>query len=265
MTKLPYGENRMFRALKVLSCAVALMAFGILAASCGSGNAQYRLVNAIPISSQYGTGGFDIYMNGSSTGWTSVAFTFTEPSSAGKYQSVGAGSDTLEVYPAGEAGLAGDQVITSALNFSGGSQYTAVLTGNSTSGTYPLAAQRYSDNNSQIPSSGNALFRVIDASLTTGALDVYILPPGTYPYSNPHPSPTVTGLSFPNASSYNNVGLPTSNTLDVYVTASGSTNPISQVPVGNLAGGKSIRTIVVVDANGGGTIGSTPMIEADIN
>jgi Domain of unknown function (DUF4397) len=256
----------MSRVLKAVSFALAIVGLGVFAASCGNGNAQYRVVNAISTTTTYDANGFAIYMNGSSV-WTNVGFPFTEPSSSGKYQSVGAGTDTLDVYPEASAGQANAQVISSALNLSGGKQYTVVLTGDTST---PLAVQKYTDNNTTIPTSGNAEFRVINASPITSNLngvDVYVLPPGTTPSTPNAPKLSSSALTFGSVISYTNVGLPTSNALNVYVTAHGGTGQYAlpfPMPISGLTGGTSIRTIVITD-DGGGVSPPQLLLLTDVN
>ena len=91
------------RAVKIVCFALAVAGLGLLAASCGNGNAQYRVVNAISDTSLLDPNGLAIYMNGGSV-WANVPFPQTEPSSAGKYQNVQGGTDTLDVYKEAQAG-----------------------------------------------------------------------------------------------------------------------------------------------------------------
>jgi len=244
-------------AVKVAFFALAVAGFGALAASCGNGNAQYRIVNAIANTSLLDPNGLALYMNGSSV-WTNVAFAQTEPSSAGKYQNISGGTDTLDVYKEASAGQGGDQIISSGLDLSGNTQTTVVLIGNES--TKP-AAQKFTDNNTTQPTSGNAEFRIINASPVTqnvNGVDVYILPSGTTPSTPNAPKINSSALTFSiNNSSfipYTNVGLPASNSLNVYVTAHGQTgiyaNPFP-LAVSGLTGGTSIRTIVITDTSPG--------------
>jgi len=246
----------MARAVKIVCFALAVASLGLLgllAASCGNGNAQYRVVNAISDTSTLDPNGLAIYMNGGSV-WTSVPFTQTEPSSAGKYQNQQGGADTIDVYPEASAGEGGDEIINSALNLSGDTQYTVVLTGNESTQVY--AASKFTDDNSTTkPTSGNALFRIINASAVSNpnGVDVYILPPGTSP-TNPPTSPMFnsTALLYQSATAYTNVGLPPGNSLTVYVTPHGErVNYALPLAVSGLTGGISIRTIVIMDTSPG--------------
>ncbi|MGB9235869.1 MAG: DUF4397 domain-containing protein [Terriglobales bacterium] len=244
---------------KVLSCAFAIVAIAILAASCGSGNAQYRVVNAIPNTTTFDPNGFAIYMNGTGL-WTDVEFPATEPSSSGKYQSVSGGTDTIQVYPTSEAGQTGAvAVISSALNLGGGTQYTVVLAGNSTASgaTYPLAAQLITDNN-PTPTSGDAGIRVIDASISLseqGSVDVLSLPTGDTCCAG---ATTIgSGLQYPQNTGtgnintgYQNVGIPTNGSVTLWVTA--HNNTADQIYHNSLTvtAGQNY-TVVLVDSVGG--------------
>ncbi len=253
----------MSRVLKVLSFALAVFAFGAFAASCGSGNAQYRVVNAIPNTTQFfDPNGFAIYMNGTGI-WSDVTFTITEPNSNGKYQSVSGGSDTLDVYKQAESGQTGaTAVINSALSLGGGIQYTLVLTGNATS-AYPVAAQLITDNN-PTPTSGDAGVRIIDTSLVLGAVDIYVLPPGTVcDVTTPCPSSAkiASSLVFPANggsgdinSGYQNVGIPANGSVVIWVTPAGNgADPIYHSTSCCTFNAGQNYTLVFADANGGGS------------
>jgi uncharacterized protein DUF4397 len=225
----------MSRLLKVLSFALVVVALGAFAASCGNGNAQYRVVNAIPNTTTFDSAGFAVYMNGAAV-FSNVTFPGVFPNSNGKYQSVSNSSNTLALYTQSEAGQVGaTPLISSALNLGGGTQYTIVLAGNSTASgaTYPLAAQVITDPipTATFPASGDAGVRIIDTSLTLGAVDVFDLPPSfTCDVSTPCPSNAkiASGLVYgANGSSgninsgYQNVGL-TNGQVAIWVTASGN-------------------------------------------
>jgi len=245
--------------LKILCSAFAVVVIGIFAASCGSGNAQYRVVNAIANTTQeFDPNGFAIYMNGGSI-WTSVCFPCSEPSSNNKYQSVSGGSDTLEVFRNSDAGQTGAQpLVSSSLSLGGGTQYTVVLAGNSTAtgATYPLAEQLITDNN-PIPTSGDAGIRVIDASLNLPSVDIYVLPTGTACSPCPSAGKIASGLQYPQSagtgnisSGYQNVGVPTNPTVVVWVTGAGNaSDPIFNHSYTLTAGNN--YTLVLADSSGG--------------
>jgi len=255
----------MSRVFKVLPFALAVIAFGILAASCGNGNAHYRVVNTVANTTSFNSGGFDITINGSVV-WPGVPFPATEPTSTGKYQSASGGTDTLGVYQAGQGGQTGaTPLFTSALNLSGGTDYTVVLGGNSTASgaTYPLATQVISDLN-PTPTAGDAGVRIIDASpyltgLDPTGVDVFVLPPppegeccteGTGQVASALLYPQSGGSGNIN-SGYTNVGIPTSGSVWVWVT--GHNNTLFEIyhNAYTLNVGQNY-TLVLADAIGGG-------------
>ncbi|MFZ0479705.1 MAG: DUF4397 domain-containing protein [Terriglobales bacterium] len=249
------------RLFKILSFALAVVGIGMLAASCGSGNAQYRVVNAIPTTTTFNTNGFDIQMNGA-TIWTSVGFGSTEPSPTSKYQSVSGGNATLEVFDAGQAGVQGAvPLLNTALNLGGGKQYTVILGGNSNASgaTYPLAAQVITDTN-PTPTSGDVGIRVLDASLalaSIGSVDVYALP-STATCCTPGTGQVGSGLQYPQSGGsgnidggYENIGLAPSLTL--WVTEHNNASDILfHSTISSLNAGQNY-TLVLIDAPGGGS------------
>jgi len=243
----------MLRAVKIVCFALAVAGLGILAASCGNGNAAYRVVNAISNTTLLDPDGYlAVYMNGSSV-FPQVYFPDTYPS--GSYRHVGGGTDTIDVYGGSSVGVGGHLLFSSSQDLSGSTNYTVVLSGNQST---PPAVRSYTDDNTTtLPLSGNALFRVINASAVTGAngVDVYILPPGTTP-TNPPTAPVFnsSALTYLNNdfTPYTNVGLPSGNSLNVYVTPHGErVNSGQPITVSGLTGGASIRTIVVMDTSPG--------------
>jgi Domain of unknown function (DUF4397) len=241
----------MSRLLKISSFALAVIALGALAASCGSGNAQYRVVNAIPNTTTFDANGFAVYMNGAAV-FSDVCFTCVEP--GGKYQSVSGGSNTLAVYPQSEAGQTGATPdINSTLSLGGSTQYTVVLAGNGS--TVPLAAQVITDTN-PTPTSGDAEIRIIDASLILPSVDVWVLPSSitTCCAQNP-PGQVASGLQYPASvgGGYENVGIPTSGGLTAWVTAhqNGSALILKSSSY-TLTAGQNY-TLVLTDHSGGGS------------
>src|ERR1035438_10081017 len=164
------------RRFKILPFALAIVVLGIFAASCGSGNTKYQLVSAI---ADTPTGGFDITLNGSAM-FSGVGFQMAEPSPT-SYKGISSGSDTLEVFLAGQTA---NPIINSALNLSSGNQYTVIMMGEyserGTTNQFAPAVQPFTDDNTA-PTSGNGKFRIINASPSapSGSPDIYIVPPGT--------------------------------------------------------------------------------------
>lgn len=158
----------MFRLLKALPLTLALAASTFFTASCGSSSSQVRVVDAIPDAPV----GLDVAINGKNV-FTNVTFGISgsvEPSSG--YQKVSAGSDSIEVF---QTGTTTPVIQPTSISFGSSSQYTVVLIGRYGS---PPTAFQFTDNNTA-PTSGNVEFRIIHASPSTAAVDIYIVPPGT--------------------------------------------------------------------------------------
>jgi len=246
----------MSRFLRALYLAVAVLAIGIFAASCGSTSTHARFVNTISNGPN-----LDLVMNGS-TAFTNVAFGSVEPTSG--YKSFSSGSDPFIAYP---TGTTSDPLISSNLNLSSSNKYLVVLAGlDGNTGTVPPAGIVLTDNNAA-PASGQVNFRMVNAStwaaqnlVNTGAVDVYLVPPGT-PLGSV--TPNSTALQYTQASAYLPVGVPTGGTLEMDITVSGSTVPLFTQNYSVTAG--QVRTVVLDDTAGGISINTTPVFLADLN
>ena len=253
----------MSRLWKALCLALAVVALGVFAASCGAGGTSYRIINAIANYNYQGTGGFDITLNGS-TEFTGVQFTNINPPGKDAYKSVSPGSQTLDVFPHAMT-VGGVPVIESSFNFSSHTRYTVVLMGNNTFNLY--AAQPFTDND-VAPASGDFEFRVIDASNNlpnpqpgqSGGVDIYIVgSPNVVTGPNP-PAPNAN-LVYGSASSY--VSNPAGSTWWLVVTAHTGHIPIIS-PTSYTPKALQIETIVLVDGQNGFGVGS-PLIYSDLN
>ncbi|HUB03122.1 MAG TPA: DUF4397 domain-containing protein [Terriglobales bacterium] len=238
------------RSVKVLFSAVALVGIAAFAASCGSNNADFRVFNAIATSPNNILGSaFDVWINGSLL-YSNLNFGGTQPNTG--YKSITSGSDTMEVF---QTGTSTNPYINSPLNLGGSNTYTVVLTGTSptsTSGQSNGYAASVKQDTNTAPTTGNVNIRIINAAINAsatvgGGFDVYILPPGTTP-STPGVTPQVSKLTPINASPY--VGVSTSGSLTVYVTAPGSRTQINNEPLSGLTATVSIRTIIITDSGG---------------
>jgi hypothetical protein len=241
----------MSRLLKALSLALALIALGVFAASCGSSSAQLRVVQAISDSPV----NLDIDLNGKST-FTNVGFESIQPSTG--YQKVSTGSDPIEVF---NTGTTTDVIASTNLNLGGGSQYTVVLQGYVTAGAGTAnapAAVLLTDNNAA-PSSGNVEFRIINSSPASpsGSVDVYIVPPGT---DITQVTPQVSGLAYGQGSGYQSLA---AATYELVVTPQGNTTRYVDQNYSLTAG--QIRSFVLVDVSGGGALSGLPLELSDLN
>jgi len=239
----------MSRLLKALSLTLALASLSIFAISCGSSSSQLRVVDAIPDAPV----GLDIQLAGK-TIFTDVTFEAIEPNTG--YQKVSSGSNSFEAF---QTGTTTPVINSTSMSLGGSSQYTAVMTGfyADTSGINAPAAILLTDNNAA-PTAGNIEFRIVDASPSAPtSVDVYIVPPGT---DITTVDPQVSGLTFQQASSYQSLA---TAIYAVIVTPSGNKTPFINQDYTLTAG--QIRTLVLVDVNGGGAISPTPVELSDLN
>jgi hypothetical protein len=255
---------RLFQALFVGLVIVGLSIFLI---SCGTNDANYRVVHTIAaIANQYS---IDIDVNDASpvitsSTWADVAFTNVEP--AGSYQKIAAGSDPIEVFQTGTL----TPVINSTPMNLGQNYYTVILLG--AGPTQPPitspAALVLSDNNNT-PTQGNGEFRIINATASvsnSGGLDIYLLPSGTV-FPNQGIQPDVSALGYGQPSIYvSKTGSSggTGGGYQLYVTPHGSQiSYIRGYSLPTLAVGQ-IYSIVLVDFPGGGYIDAQPIILTDL-
>jgi hypothetical protein len=242
----------MFRRFRTLVLVLALAGVTIFAVSCGSSNAQLRIVQAIPdvTSGQ----ALDIYLDGNRTA-TAASFGSVNPSKG--YSSVSSGSRHLQVFLTGQTT---GPYFDGTISLSSGSQYTVVLTGFTTSNN--VAAPLFTDTNTPAPTSGNVSIRVIHASPTwnysyypTG-MDIYVLGPGQTIVEG---TQTVSALGYEHASKYVSAA---ANTYTVIATPPGLPAETDVLPQYAFNSGV-VRTVVFVDSPGGG-LGATPLVLSDL-
>jgi hypothetical protein len=231
----------MFRMLRSLPFALALAALSIFAASCGSSNSKFRLVHAIPDGQAV-----DVLIDGK-TVESAVAFDSVTPSSG--YLSVSSGTRHLQVFPTGTTTNA---YFDGNPSFSGGTSYTFVVGGPTTNTFGTLLT----DNNAT-PTSGDGELRVIHASPSGPTpVDVYVVSPGA-PASG---TPSISGIVYQNASTYLNIP---AGSFDVLITPNGLTAVDIRESFAPSNG--QIRTFVLVDVQGGGSMASSPLVLNDLN
>lgn len=243
----------MLRLLKALPLTLGLACLCFFAASCGSNQSQIRVVHAISDGPA-----LDINVNTTKV-VTNIAFAGVQPTPPA-YDKVTAGSVTLQAYDTGTTtSIVGNNGVSASL--SGSSQYTVLLTG-FLNGTGPTAPTFWeiTDNNAA-PTSGNVEFRIIDGSVNTpsGGFDVFIVPPGTNIQGL---SPQVSGLTFGQGSAYISLTA-AANGYAVIATPHGNQTPDINQNYTLSAG--QIRTIVIVDNQGGGGISAFPLLLNDLN
>lgn len=253
----------MSRLLQALPLTFALAALSIVSASCGSNApAQVRFVHAIQDAPA-----LDIDVTGPNTVSTpefvDLSFLGVQPNQPG-YTSVPSGSDTIAGVLTGTT----TPVFSDTVGWGSGEHYTVVATGFSqTAANGGNVALLSIPDSIPTPPSGHVEFRIIHASPSgPGSVDVYI-------ELNPNKGPglpiAIQGLAYTQASNYvtftfnpNNVTPPPGFT--VYVTASGSTNPIITEPLNPSTAG-AVRTLVLTDVQNGNTMNSSFLELSDLN
>lgn len=236
-----------------LVLTLSLGSLSILATGCG-GNSQVRVVNTISDASV----NYDVAINGT-TLFSDVGFESVSPASG--YQSVSSGGDSIEFF---QTGTTTPVVNATSLHLASSKQYTVVATGyyGDTSGADAPGLVLFADDNT-LPKPGDAEMRVVDASPSApSSVDVYVVPTGTDIASA---TPTISGLIFQQASSYQSLSAATYAYVlyTVIVTPSGSKTPF--INQGYTLSAGQIRTLVLVDASGLKAASQTPLALVDLN
>jgi hypothetical protein len=242
----------MLRLLKTLPLVLAMAAFGIFATSCGTDHSQVRFVQASPQDALVAVN-VDISVDSKSVA-TDLAFGGVAPGSG--YLTVNAGNRTVQVFGTGTTTPA---LINSNINFSSQKQYTVLVSGTANSTTNPVAAVLVTDDISA-PTSGNIKLRVIhESNAGPGHLDVYIVAPGT---DISGLTPNISQLTLQQASGYQSLA---AATYEVIVTDSDDTSKTPLINQSYALTAGQIRTLVVLDVQGGGALSSVPLELNDLN
>jgi hypothetical protein len=202
----------------------------LFATGCGSSNASVRILNAIPIQSN-----IDMLIDSKNVA-SAIPY-----GSASAYISESSGSRHLQIEPTGVSTPFVDQNISLA----SGSYNTVLDTGN--------GATVFTDSHAA-PSSGEVSIRVINASSTLGATDVYVVTSG----NGLGTTPTFSNVGVPTASGYTTVA---AGSYIVYFTTPGTTNVVLATGTLTLSSGQ-VRTVVAMDGQAGGVM--SPVL-ADLN
>jgi Domain of unknown function (DUF4397) len=244
-------KKHMLRLLKSLPLVLALAALSIFASCGGNGDAQVRVVHAIPDAT-----GLDVTVNGNKV-FTDVLFGGVQPTPPA-YTSVGAGSSTVEAFVSGQTS---NPVVQGTGSLSGGSQYTLLLNGFEAQNE-PIA---FIPDNNTAPTSGSVAFRIINASPSSpeSGVDVYIVAPGSE--LGPGVTPQISALGFAQSSGYITLPFaPTGYTL--IVTPNGNQSEyINQTYTFGSSSAGAIRSFVVVDVLNGGRVSPFPLELDDLN
>ena len=225
-----------------LLCSVAALT-GCQVVSSTSQYAQVRFLEVSPDAPP-----MDIYQNGTPMLY-SVGF-----GTASSYIAVPAGQYT---YAANTAGLH-QQLVTTAGSLAAGVQYT-VLIGNN------VAALQMSILKDQAapPTPGQASVRLLHQGTRSGALDLYLVPPGG---RLSHTSPIATGILFTNSAPY--LSVPT-GTYSLVALPAGTSVSVTHPPL--FSGSQveytsgSAHTIVLIDQSPGSTPGLQALTTDDID
>jgi hypothetical protein len=216
------------KLLRVLPLGAALICLGaaFLAVGCSSGSARFRFVQAstgVPTAVDLQVDG-KVVQSGVGFGQTAT------------YRHTSSGSHKFELFA---AGTTTNPYVNATVSL--GSGDTTVI-GEDPFTTIKLAP--YTDDNTA-PTTGNAKLRIIHASPTAQAIDIYVVPTGNGIAGF---NPQITGLTYPNASSYLSIS---AAVYDVVLTVSGSQLSILSSDTYTLTAAQ-IRTIVVLDNSFGG-------------
>ena len=201
----------------------------LFATGCGSSSANVRILNAIPIQSN-----IDMLIDSKNVA-SAIPY-----GSASAYINVSSGSRHLQIQPTGVSSPFVDQNIS----LSSGSYDTILDTSN--------GASVFTDNHAT-PASGDVSIRVINASSTLGASDVYIVTAG-----NGLGSPTYSSLGVSSASEYTSIA---AGSYQVYFTTPGTTSVLLTTGTLSLSSGQ-VRTVVAINGQAGGV---TTSVLADLN
>jgi hypothetical protein len=212
------------RQQRAVVCVGLLCLTAAVLAGCGSSTAKARIVNASP-----GEGAITATIGG-----TSVASSL-DYGTGSSYVSVGSGSATLNV----EQSSTSNSALNESINLTSKDTYTILIANYSTS----VTAVTLTDNNSA-PSSGQFNLRIVQASPSLGAADVYVVSPGTSLSS----TASVTNLSFESASTY----LPlAAGTYEIYFTPTGQKTASIDSGAISFSSGQ-VRTVVGLNGSNGG-------------
>lgn len=214
------------RPLRKVVTALGFLAIGLLLLTgCGNGNVQLRFVNTSP-----GESSVDFSLDGS------IAASAIAYGTGSSYQSTVPGSRHLQVYPSGTTNVIIDQTI----NLSSGTEYSLIAINFSSQ----ISTTLLSDDNST-PTSGNMKLRIVNASPGLGAVDVYVVSPGTDLNTA---TPSVRSLAFESSSGYL---VESAGSWQIIFTSPGQKTAL--LNTGTLTFTSSqIRTLVTLNATVGG-------------
>ncbi len=208
----------------------------LLLGGCGGGSqAKLRVVNASP-----NTTGMDVLVDGKTVA-SGIGY-----GSNSSYLSVDSGSRHLQIETSGTTNILLDQ----SLSFNAATETTYLATNFASS----ISGLQLSDD-STAPDSGNVSLRVVHSSPSMGAVDVYIVTPGTDLVSS---TPVIRSLAFDAATDYQTL---TAGSYEVVLTVAGTTFALVDTGALSLSSGQ-IRTVLALDGVSGGF---TATLLSDLN
>lgn len=218
--------------LSQLLVSFAIFSVVVLTTACGSGNANIRLINALPTQSN-----LDLLVDGKSVA-TSVGY-----GAASAYVSASSGSRHIQAESSGSSNV----VLDLSQSLGSGSYSTALA---AATGSIVVTDSHTA------PSSGDFSIRVLNASANLPSADVYILLSGTDINSV---TPTYSSLNLQSNPSYTNL---TPGTYQVIFTLPGQKFAVTSTSSLAFTAGQ-VRTVVGLDGFGGAA--PTTSVISDLN
>lgn len=222
-------------------CGIAALSVGVLLTGCGTnGNSNVRVVNASTGLSAFGV----------QVGVTGIAANipygtegvqqpgqYTTIDASGNYRPIGAGTNQkLVVYGATPSTV----FTTGTKTLVKSTAYTFVTLGTASN----IALLSLTDNGTT-PANGDAGLRIVHASATAGAVDVYVTAPGA---PLPGTTPTAADISFTGVTAYLPVA---AGSYEVRVTPTGNLSKVVIDVTTKLSGG-GLYTAYALDPPAGG-------------
>jgi hypothetical protein len=200
----------------------------LLTSGCSSGsNAQMRVLQTSPDEATT----LNVLMDGN-TAFANV--TLDNPTN---YLSESAGSRHLQVEPSNSATPSIDETVS----LTASTNYTLITTNFAASLTPILLTDSQT-----APASGNFQLRLVNAAPSAGAIDVYVVTPGTAAGSV---APTVSSLAFTAVTSYQSF---TAGSYDMILTQAGFPGvPYVQLSSSAFSAGQNRTVVLAPNANGG--------------
>lgn len=218
------------KLFRILPLVAALLCAGsiLLAAGCGSGGSRFRFVQAATGSAGSAV---DVDVDNNKV-LTAVSF-----GTAGTYNSISSGSHQFEIF----------LTATTTNPFFNAS--VPINKGDNTvisDGLFSQMGMNVFQDDNVVPASGNIKLKFIHAAPTAGAVDIYVISPGT---GIGGLSPQLSGLTYQHN---NEISSLAAGNYEVIMTQSGTQNPISGLDITYTWTAGQVRTIVVLDNTNGG-------------